>query len=102
MPEKQEALDHIFRNETGHLPNTPENKKLLLDLVNDTKNLKGKDQWGNTCYEKVLSDGKQIWAEVWKGKIKNGGINEAGSTRVFNNKTGLKSLFKTTQGGVTK
>ena len=42
LPSNDSQLRHIFENREGHLPNTPENRKLLQDLANDSTKYKGK------------------------------------------------------------
>lgn len=83
---------HIFRNEEGHLPyDTPENRKLLLDLVSDQKNFLVKDIHGTNWYSKTLPNGKQLWATTRGYLIRNGGINNIPKTP--NSITGLSRLF---------
>ena len=71
-----DGIGHIFKNKTGHLLDTPENRRLLLELASDLKNyFEHPDSRGNMWCEKILDDGTQLWAEVRNGKIRNGGLN---------------------------
>ncbi len=45
LPESNDKLKHIFKKEEGHLPDTPENRKLLEDLANDESKCLGVDKW---------------------------------------------------------
>lgn len=85
---------HIFRNEKGHLPDTPENRKLLSDVASDIKNRLDVDSRGNEWYAKNLPDGKQVWALVRNNVIRNGGIND--TIRSFNKQTGLSTNIGST------
>jgi hypothetical protein len=78
---------HIFRDKTGHLLDTPENRAKLIDVASDKKNFLGLDQYGNEWYAKTASDGKQVWASVRDKVIRNGGVNE--NPKFFNSRTGL-------------
>lgn len=72
----KDKIPHIFENRSGHLINTPENQQLLLDLASDPKNYFAKpDCRGSIWCEKILDDGRQLWAQVYDGQIRNGGIN---------------------------
>lgn len=75
LPESDSQIKHIFRNAKGHLEDTPENRKLLLDLANNTEYHAGKDSRGNEWHFKNLDDGSQIWVSIRNGVIQNGGIN---------------------------
>ena len=85
-------LEHLFRNKDGHLgENTPENRRLLFELISDTENFLVKDMHGNEWYAKILSDGRQLWASVRNNIIRNGGINQ--TPRTANIKTGLSRIL---------
>lgn len=81
-------ISHIFRNKEGHFKiDTPENRRLLLETANDKCNFLGSNKHGTEWYAKITENGKQIWAEVRNGEIKNGGINDIPKT--WNPETGL-------------
>lgn len=82
---------HIFADRPGHVPDTPENRALIEDTANKKSNYKGTDAFGKEGYTETLADGRQAWAEVRDGKIVNGGVNDEGSHRGFDNATGLNS-----------
>ncbi len=84
----ENRLLHIFRNAEGHLKSdTPENRKLLLDLANDPAHRLGIDQFGNTWAARTGHDGRQAWVQIRDDRITNGGINP--EARAFNSLTGL-------------
>ena len=90
---------HIFRNKAGHFRiDTPKNRKLLIEMVTDEKNHLGATYAGQTrrikhWYSKITKEGKQIWAEVIDGEIRNAGIND--TPKIFNPETGLTKQFIT-------
>ena len=75
LPDNDAQLKHIFRKEAGHLPDTPENRKLLLDLANDSSAHVGKDLRGLDWNSRINEDGSQLWVSSKDGVIQNGGIN---------------------------
>ena len=89
----EDKAPHIFRKASGHLEeDTPENRKIFEDVVNDEQCYLGKCQWGTDWYQKTLDNGKQIWVEVYKNTIRDAGIND--EPKCYNSKTGLKELTK--------
>jgi len=86
----KKTLHHIFRDKKGHLKDTPQNRKLLIDLASDENNFKGPDIHGNRWYSKQLSGGRQAWARVRDNYIESGGIND--TARTYNFQTGLCQL----------
>jgi len=76
FPSNGSQVKHILRNDRGHLIDTPENRKLLLDTAKEYANWIGNDEFGNMWYAKSISKDRQVWVEVRKGIIQNGGINK--------------------------
>ncbi|MTV41607.1 filamentous hemagglutinin family protein [Duganella radicis] len=66
---------HIFSEKSGHIRDTPQNRKLLEDLANDATAKVATDRYGNSWYARVEANGKQVWAEVRGERIIGGGIN---------------------------
>jgi len=75
LPENDSQLKHIFRKDDGHIIDTPENIKRILDVANDSKNYLGKDIRGNEWYAKIESDNSQTWVRVRNLKVDNAGVN---------------------------
>lgn len=76
LPVNDAQLKHILRNAEGHLPDTPENRRLLEELANDVKSHAGKDIRGNDWNIRDLEDGSQLWVTSKNGVIQNGGLNK--------------------------
>lgn len=87
LPSDSSQLSHIFRDDVGHLTNTSENQKTLLNLVNNPANSLGTDQFGNKWFAQTLPNGTQLWGSVRNGVIQNGGLNT--TPRSFSPATGL-------------
>lgn len=87
IPENR--VGHIFRNKSGHLPDTPENRKLLEGLANDSTKSLGKDARGNEWCASTRADGTQVWVSIRNGEITNGGVNA--TPRSFHPETGLSA-----------
>lgn len=80
LPTKDSQLKHIFRKAEGHLPDTPENRKLIEKVANNPDNYVGKDKYGNEWYSEIQPDGSQIWVTVRNGTIQNAGKNDEPKT----------------------
>ncbi|CAM2157418.1 filamentous hemagglutinin [Paraburkholderia tropica] len=87
LPTNSSQLSHIFRDDVGHLTDTPENQQTLVNMVNNPQNLLGSDAYGNQWYAQTLPDGTQLWGSVRNGVIQNGGLNATPKT--YNPATGL-------------
>ena len=87
LPPNDPQIKHIFRNDEGHLPDTPENRKLVQKLANSPDCYLGNDKFGNCWYSKLNSDGSQLWVQVRNGIIQNAGKNL--TPKVWNKETGL-------------
>jgi len=86
---KEGRAKKIFGNREGHLPDTPENRKILQDVADDSGTTLGSDKHGNIWSARDLDDGTQIWTQTRNGEIINGGLNK--TPRVYNSETGLSS-----------
>lgn len=76
LPANDSQLKHIFRNASGHLPDTPENRRVITEAANNPANYVGIDKYGNSWYSKFdESDGSQIWVQTRNGVIQNAGKN---------------------------
>ena len=87
MPRNNSQLKHIFREDEGHLPDTPENRKLISDLANDCHYYVGKDKYGNDWHVRLNEDGTQDWVRHQNMVINEGGRNI--EPKPWNPKTGL-------------
>ncbi len=68
-------VGHIFKKGRGHFDrDTPENRAFIEAAAN-SGNKVGVKTTGVEVYLRTMPDGSQSWAEVWKGKITNGGRN---------------------------
>ena len=80
-------IDHIFRDESGHIIDTPANRALLQKVANDRSAILGPDARGNIWSATVRPDGSQVWVQIRDGRIINGGINV--QPRAYDPTTGL-------------
>lgn len=87
LPSGIAQIAHIFRGTDNHLPDTPESRILVIELINDERNYIGTDKIGRKWYARINADGKQFWASVMNGVLQNCGLNE--EHRSFDSETGL-------------
>lgn len=59
----------IFGPRKGHIIDTPENRKILLDVANDPKSIKGFDKHSLGWHSRELPNGDQIWVQTRNGQI---------------------------------
>jgi len=71
------------------LPDTPEMREMLYNLVSHKQNHQGWDTSGSDWYAQILPDGKQLWANMWHGKVRYAGIRTV--PRAFDPEKGLSS-----------
>jgi RHS repeat-associated protein len=71
----ESSASHIFRDAAGHLAeDTPEGRALIEGVVKSGNYVESHEP-GVDVYREVLPNGTQVWAEVYKGAITNGGVN---------------------------
>ena len=87
LPPNDSQLKHIFEERDGHLPDTPENRKLLEELANNRDRYKGKDKYGNDWNIRLNDDGTQDWVRSQHQVINEGGRNK--ESRPWDDETGL-------------
>ena len=75
-PSNKNSLHHLFRKKAGHVSGTVENKKIILEMVQQAKNCLGEVR-GVIWYAQTNAKGEQWWACVWaeSHEIRNCGIN---------------------------
>lgn len=96
LPQNDSQIKHIFGDRDGHLPDTPENRKALVDLANNSSKYVGKDSYGNSWNVEIDSSGRQTWVRYQNGVINNGGRNL--SAKTWNPETGLNRRFNGRKG----
>ena len=94
IPRNDSQLKHIFRDEEGHLADTPENRKMVSDLANDAQYFVGKDRYGNDWHIRNNEDGTQDWVRHQNMVINEGGRNSNQIT--WDPETGLYKNIKDT------
>ena len=87
LPAGDAQLKHIFGERPGHLPDSVENRKILIDLANDMSAYRGKDKYGNDWHIRINEDGTQDWARCQNQIINEGGRNL--KPLPWNSETGL-------------
>jgi hypothetical protein len=88
FPKNPSQIKHIFAEREGRVPNTFENRKLIIDTASSQENYRGKDRWGIENYSRQLSDGRQIWARIRNSVVDDAGINVM--EKPWDDETGFK------------
>jgi hypothetical protein len=83
---------HIFRDAEGHMPDTPENRALLVEVADDPTTMLGMDGLGNVWSARLQSDGSQLWTQTRGDQIVNGGLNRR--PRSFDLRTGMSGAHR--------
>jgi filamentous hemagglutinin len=86
------SATHIFSGKPGHMPDTPDNRRLLEDVANDPQAWIVDDVYGNSWYARIDANGRQVWAKVRDGRVISGGMNYV--PRPSNPRTGLSAPTK--------
>ena len=81
-------IKHIFEDRRGHVVDTPENRKMILDTASNEKNYIGSDEWKCDWYQKHLPSGSQIWVRIRGNQVTNAGVNDQAQDLI--NKYNLK------------
>lgn len=88
FPSNDAQIKHIFRKrDGGHLTDTEENRKKILELANDENCYVGTDKYGNKWNVRIDDDGYQLWVEYRNEIIQEGGRNRI--SKKWNAETGL-------------
>jgi len=75
FPTNPSQLQHIFRDAPGHYAeDTPENRAQIQMAINQA-DFSHVDQFGNSIYGGLNSNGTQTWVSVQGGTIQNAGVN---------------------------
>lgn len=75
FPADASQLGHIFRSAPGHFSqDTPEARQMIMNAI-ATRYYIGTDRFGVDQFRMGLPDGRQVWAQVYKGIISNAGVN---------------------------
>lgn len=75
FPQNEAQIKHFMRIGEGHLPDTPENRKMLIELANNKKFHMGRDKYGNDWHVRNNSNGTQDWVRSQNQVINEGGRN---------------------------
>ena len=80
FPKGKAQIKHIMADRRGHLPDTPANRKIITELVEDKNNFIGIGLFGKEAYL-ITRNGWQYWAYVKDGIIQDAGANAPGDHR---------------------
>lgn len=89
LPSNPSQTRHIFGDRPGHLPDTPRNRQILMEVANDPDCFVGRSLNGLDWYARIEPDGSQIWVKVYRGTVSDGGVNH--TPRQYDLETGFNS-----------
>ena len=93
FPVDSSTLQHIFRDRSGHLPDTSGNRQMIQPVANDSKNVHDTDKYGNTWHTETNQNGTQTWVRTRNGVVTNSGLNK--TPRPYDPQIGLNNdLFQ--------
>lgn len=87
FPQNESQYKHFMQDRKGHLPDTKENRNMLVELANDLNYFRGKDDYGNDWHIRINEDGTQDWVRHQNQVINEGGRNL--EPVLWNKRTGL-------------
>jgi hypothetical protein len=59
----------------GHVLDTPQNRRIIVETYADKKNFIGTDKWGKEYFAKLLPDGRESWVRKRGDIYESAGIN---------------------------
>jgi len=74
FPPHDAQIKHMFRIKKGHIPDTAENRTMIINTARNEENYVGV-KFGNKWYAKNLDNGHQCWVIVRNGIIQDCGVN---------------------------
>ena len=74
-------INHIFSRvngqpKHGHLPDTPANRRLIVETFSNKQYFRGMDSHGKAWFRRELPDHRECWVVTQGGRVKSGGVNE--------------------------
>jgi len=74
-------INHIFSRvngqpKHGHLPDTPANRRLIVETFSNKQYFRGMDSHGKAWFRRTLPDQRECWVVTQGGRVKSGGVNK--------------------------
>jgi len=74
FPLQVAQIKHMLRDDEGHIPDTVENRTMIINTARNEKNYVGMRD-GNKWYARNIDNERQCWVIVRDGIIQNCGVN---------------------------